>query len=730
MTAPAPPLFARVLALAAALAGLLGTPAPARALPELSATATWEATAVEAGLFRIAFTVDVSNDGDADAKTICLDLFWDLAGPPSPNDTSEAEGFVGVLPAKSSETLEMVLDYAPPGVHTATLFVDSCQLVTEGNELDNLTQIPIDIQPPKPPGPDIVFENLTVNVYDGVALFEARVHNVGDAPTGSFPIDVYLDPPGPPGVDDAGDQFVWVQGLDPDVTAVVGFPPVTLTPGAHTAYALADSLGFVDESDEGNNLFGPIDLDTGPTDPPKPDLFLHGLEVTTIGTALTFDLTVGNGGEGGAPQTRTIVVLDAETPPDPLTAAELEHRETTIPPLLSGTQEVGIAAWDDAPTGTHHAWVLLDVDGAATESSEENNVIGPITVYVQLPGPAPDLVVTSFEATVLGADVLYAVEATNGGTASTGPFDVDVFFDSEYKPNVQIGQAPPGAHVIEPVGLAPGESATYELQWAPADVGSWRSWVELDALNQIAESDEKNNADGPLQVEVVPVSGPDIAIDAFAAQVTGNDVVYVAAVTNTGDAPTGAFDVDVVYDLATAPPFGERGDDFRTVEQLLPGESATVSFPLDGAAGGSYTSWLVADTLRAVDETSEGNNIAGPREFSIDLDALQCAAGELLTAPCVCGGETVSTGYCCGEAWSALPCLPDVDAGGADAGLSFDAWLPGGTQEKEAGSTYSTIGGCGAGAGHSGPVAALLVLVLLALRSSTAADGPRRRSPR
>lgn len=707
-----PTPMARALATVVA-AAIVAVAAPAHALPELSATVSWEATAVENGLFRLDLDVTVVNDGDADANAICLDLFWDIPGAPKPTDTSVADGYVGTVHAKSSEVVSMVLDYAPPGDHTATLFVDSCDLVAEGDETDNIVKVPVSIEPPPPPGPDVLLESLTVNVYDNVALFEARVHNVGDAPTGDFTIDVYLDLAAAPTVDQPGVQFVWVDSLEPDVTAVVGFPPVALNPGAHTGWALADSLGFVAETDEANNVLGPIEVDAGTEDPPQPDLYLQGLEVTTSGTAVTFDLAVGNGDEGDSPPTRALVVLDAETPPDPATALLLEHREALVPALLSGTLELTVAAWDDAPTGSHHAWVLLDVDGAADESNEQNNVIGPITVYVQLPGPAPDLVVSSFEAQVLGADVVYTVGVQNAGTASTGPFDVDVFFDSEYKPNVQIGQVPPGAHVVDPVGLEPGASATYELVWAPADVGTWRSWVVLDALNQIAEADEKNNADGPLPVVVVPVSGPDVAIEAFAAKVTGNEVVYIATVRNAGDAPTGPFDVDVVYDLPQAPPLGERGDDFRSVEQLLPGEEATLSFPLD-APGGSYSSWLLADTLRQVDETSEGNNVAGPRVFDIDLGALQCDEGALLAEPCVCGGTTVSTGYCCGDAWSAVSCVPEPDAG-ADAGPTFDAWLPGGGPVKEAGRPYETTEGCGTG-GAASPLALLLLAAALAWR--------------
>lgn len=679
---------------------------PALASPELTADVTWEATPSEGGLYTVVLTATVRNDGDQDASTVCVDLFWDLVGPPTPTSTSIAEAFIPSLPAKASEVVQLTVLYVDTEPHVGTVFVDSCGIVKEGNEADNLVIVPVSIAPP---GADIVLEKLSVKVYDDVALYEVRVRNAGTVQSDTFVVDLFVDRDSPPEVGDEGQQFVWIAPLGPGVTAVVDLPPIALTAGTYTSWALADSLDFVAEPDEANNVFGPLTVEVGTVEELQPDVYLGGLDVTTMGTAVTFTMDVRNVGQSPCPPTKAVVVLDSDTPPTPLTFTAYDYREALVPPLGAGEAETVLIGWEDAPTGTHHAWVLLDVGDAADELNEQNNVIGPITVYVQLPGPAPDLQVTAFEALVFGADVKYTVQITNGGTASTGPFDVDVFYDSEYKPNVLIGQIPEGDYVQEPVGLAPGAAAVYELTWAAADVGQWRSWAVVDALNLIGESDEKNNAAGPLDVVVVPVTGPDVEILTFAAKVTGNDVLYLATVRNAGDVPAGPFDADVIYDLPLQPPIGERGDAFRTVELLLPGEETSVSFALNGAPGGTYKSWLVIDTLKQVQETSEANNIAGPRDFTIDPDALACAQGPFLKDVCICGGQTVSSGYCCGGAWSALPCLDAPDAGG-EAGEDVAPWSPGGPV-KEAGRTWETTGGCGAAPGPAS-LAPLLALLL------------------
>lgn len=701
----------------AAAACVMAAAQPALALPELSAQVEWDSTPSEGGLYTVVLTATINNDGDEDATSICLDVFWDLTGPPGPTSASVGDSFISSLPAKTSEIVQFTLPFVDTQPHVATLFVDSCELVVEADEVNNQVQVPIALSPP---GVDIVLEKFTVQIYDDVALYEVRVRNAGAVTSDTFTIDVYVDRDGAPQIGDLGDQFVWVEPLGPGVTAIVGMPPITVADGTYTSWALADSLDFNIESDETNNILGPLTVVVGEAvEPPKPDLFLADLEVTTIGTALTFDLDVSNVGEIDCPTTTAVVVLDSDVRPTPGQLDGLEYRSAQLASVAAGEQEPLAIAWEDAPTGTHHAWVILDEGGMVDEVNEENNVIGPVTVFVQLPGPAPDLQAGAFEALVLGADVRYTFEVTNAGTASSGPLDVDVFYDSEYKPNVLIGQAPPGTYLQDPVGLAPGESRTYELMWAAADIGEWRSWAEVDALNQIGESDEKNNAAGPLPVTVVPVTGPDVQIETFAASVTGNDVVYVTTLHNGGDAPAGPFDVDIIYDLPVQPPVGERGDAFRTVDLLLAGETTTVSFALNGAPGGTYKSWLIADTLKQVTETSEANNIAGPRDFTIDPDALGCDQGPFLTDVCICGGQTVSSGYCCADTWSALPCLDTPDAGSEAFSPDVAGWTPSGP-DKEAGRTYETTGGCAATPGLA-PAAPLLLLAFM-LR--------RRRSPR
>jgi subtilase family serine protease len=695
----------------------LSAPAEAVALPDLSGTATFVETPMEGDLWHVTLTLEVTNTGDADAYAVCVDLFWDLpGGAPGPDSESYGGTMLDVVPPFETAVVELTVDYVDDLPHVATFFIDSCELVAESSESNNLVAVPIDLAPPPPPPAELSIESLTASVAAGVITYEATVHNAGPADAGKFAVDVYVDRDGPPNVGDLGQQFVWVEGLAAGATTTIAFPPISAVPGTYASWSLADSLDFEPELDEADNVFGPLTVVVGDDAPAlQPDLFLEELDLTTPGGSVTLGLSVSNVGQALAGATRAVAVLDPEGLPTPAEIAGENAREVALPEVAPGSSHMGTASWPGVAPGTHTVWVVLDPEDLVDELNEDNNVTGPLTVHVSSGQPMPDLAVLDVRPTIAGYDVTYEIDVGNLGTASTGPYDLDVFWHSEKKPNVYTGPVPDGGVVADPIGLEPGEERTLTVAWAAAEPGVHQSWASVDTLNVIGELEEKNNVLGPIAVEVLETTGPDLAVVDFKAVVTGNDIIYGATIVNSGDVVSGPFDVDVVYDSEQQPPFGERGDAFKTVPALGPGEEAALSYAVSGAPGGAYESWLLVDSLKQVAETSEGNNTAGPRVFTIDWDALQCEPAALLYEPCVCGETTVSSGYCCDGAWSALPCPEpaEPDAGPADS----DAWTPPGGKgdvgPKVAGAPLVEEGGCN-GAGSRWAPSSLLLLLLVA----------------
>jgi len=129
-------------------------------------------------------------------------------------------------------------------------------------------------------GPDLVVENLEVSplspALNQSIVVTATIRNQGGADVSQFfYTDAYADRM-PSGCNDVGWAYQRTDRLTSgDVTVLTFTHSGFDTTGVHTFYAQVDSACQVDESDEGNNIFGPLriqvtDATPTPTPPPTP----------------------------------------------------------------------------------------------------------------------------------------------------------------------------------------------------------------------------------------------------------------------------------------------------------------------------------------------------------------------------------------------------------------------------------------------------------------------------
>ena len=102
---------------------------------------------------------------------------------------------------------------------------------------------------------------------------------------------------------------------------------------------------------------------------------------------------------------------------------------------------------------------------------------------------------------------------------------------------------------------------------------------------------------------------------------SGQSVAVTVTVTNQGTAPAGAFAIDFYKDRATAPGAGLTGDLRCDITSLAPSASAPCAGSVTYAAAGTYSAWAQVDTGQAVAESSEGNNVFGPRAITVAAPA-------------------------------------------------------------------------------------------------------------
>ncbi len=122
----------------------------------------------------------------------------------------------------------------------------------------------------------------------------------------------------------------------------------------------------------------------------------------------------------------------------------------------------------------------------------------------------PDLQITSFVATETDGDIDYEVHVKNAGSTDVGSFWVDLFYDSADAPVVGADYGDDWQQVTS---LAAGASTTLTFTRASTPPGSYDSWIMVDTFNDIAESNETNNVDGPETVTVTGTPTTDTLVD-------------------------------------------------------------------------------------------------------------------------------------------------------------------------------------------------------------------------
>jgi hypothetical protein len=116
--------------------------------------------------------------------------------------------------------------------------------------------------------------------------------------------------------------------------------------------------------------------------------------------------------------------------------------------------------------------------------------------------------------------------------------------------------------------------------------------------------------------------------------IAGQVLQVNVTVANQGTAAAGSFAVDFYKHLATAPSPGTAGDVRCTIAGLAPQATVQCTGAVTYAAAGSFTAWAQVDTAQTVVESSEGDNVLGPRAMAVAAPVLRPDLVEIaLTSP-------------------------------------------------------------------------------------------------
>ena len=610
------------------------------------------------GTTGIVYRVTVCNIGQSSVGSSVLSLYYNRNTPPTSSTLENRVLTVGPLGSGGCTVAQTSVTLSP-GTYRSWAFIDRKNAIVELNEGNNLIG-PAQFTVGSTGQPDLIASAFSATVQpNGNATYFVTVCNVGKANAGASIAAIHVNRSTPPSVGQAGNRSLTIPSLvagqcrTRSVTHFVGA-------GTHNSWVFVDRTNSVKESNESNNVRGPIKVTVSGG---LPDLQVINFTSFPSGNPnfTVYQATICNFGQGPAGATRVGIYYNRPTPPPP---GATVNRSIFVSALVAGACTTRSTSVSLQP-GTYTSWAFVDYQSTIAESNEGNNVKGPLKVVVS-GGGTPDLFIASFGGSVSpNGSVSYFATICNQGSGQSGSNVARLYYNLPSAP--KPGQGGANRSISIPP-LAAGQCVARNTSGTPQP-GVNLSWLIVDALSQVNESNENNNTRSATVL--VPGGGPDLVITAFTATpspVAG--VFYGIQVCNTGQTGSGATSLALYYNRSTPPSTGAQIDASLPVPAL----SANACHQTGHFANlqqGSYTSWARVDPANQIKENNENNNLAGPRPFTIGNTKSCTLICETLVKPCgllPANQLSACIAGCQSQSASAIACAEKA----ASAGKCFD----------------------------------------------------------
>jgi hypothetical protein len=214
-----------------------------------------------------------------------------------------------------------------------------------------------------------------------------QVLNEGDEPSGPFTMHVVFDAPELPLPADVG-LYKGISHLVEEPIEPGGMFQVELwwkeaggvPAGYWTSWLFLDLHDDLAELDEENNTEGPIYLHTEDIECDPENLTLESLDVTVTGSDIDYLVTVTNSEAGDVPDSfRIDLYRHRESQPGYYDPGD---EFTMVEGLAAGESTTFAASWDGVDDGVYEAYAVVDGDNVVFETTEADNIVGPVIVVV------------------------------------------------------------------------------------------------------------------------------------------------------------------------------------------------------------------------------------------------------------------------------------------------------------------------------------------------------------
>jgi hypothetical protein len=208
--------------------------------------------------------VTVENQGIYDAGGFFLDWYANESSAPSPPPFGNRREYLPGLAAGATYTMSTTWTYSTSGTYQMYAYTDTGYGVYESNETNNVLG-PVEIVVVASPLPaDLIVSSIVTDPADPEPGEEVEVNitveNQGTYDAGGFYLDWYANESAAPSPPPFGNQREYVPSLAAGATYTMSTTWTYSTSGTYQMYAYADTEYEVYESNETNNVLGPVEI--------------------------------------------------------------------------------------------------------------------------------------------------------------------------------------------------------------------------------------------------------------------------------------------------------------------------------------------------------------------------------------------------------------------------------------------------------------------------------------
>ncbi len=552
----------------------------------------------------------IENTGEVDATDFAVDWFYNEDDPPVIGQNGDYSWDIVQLPSGAHTDLEGDVAFDETGTMNMYFIVDTDQDVYESNENNNISgphEVVVDL-------PDIQIIQVTIDpdtlLPGDTANVQVTVRNLGITEASTFNVEWFQDEQVAPQVGDEGDDTWEVESLLAQTSIVLEGQVVYNTVGYKQMYFIADNNQVLDETDETNNISGPHAAEVA-----YPDLVIFEITVvpqqTQPGDDVHAIVTILNQGLTDAESFSVEWFHDAATPP----GIGDHGDESWDIDSLEAFQLITVDGYIsyDSP-GQKEMYFVIDTDNNVTESDENNNISDVEIIDVAYPDLEITAVTLNPQTAQPGETVEVSVTVENLDDADAWAFDIDWFYDLDIPP--QIGDQGDFSWNIPQLSAQSNITLFAEISFD--NIGDMNMFFIVDTDNNINESNEENNIEGPHTLNVVAPELSFLEIVISDDEILQNEETEVSlTVENSGEFESGSFRVDWFYNEEETPQIGDVGDHFWVIDNIPGGENIILTGYVSYDSAVEAQNYFIVDTDNTVSETDENNNIDGPYTITV-----------------------------------------------------------------------------------------------------------------